>query len=46
LPELLSKGGFLEALHAVAQDGTRVREVTLSPAPEPIPAAIASNGAR
>jgi thiol:disulfide interchange protein DsbD len=46
LPELLSKGGFLEALHAVAQDGTRVREVTLSPAPAPIHAAIASNGAR
>jgi thiol:disulfide interchange protein DsbD len=46
LPELLSKGGFLEALHAVAQDGPRVRGVTLSPAPAPIPSALASNGAR
>ena len=30
-PELLSKARFLEALHDVAQGGTRVREVTLSP---------------
>jgi thiol:disulfide interchange protein DsbD len=44
LPELLSKTRFLEALHDVAQDGSRVREVTLSPAQASMDPAIASNG--
>jgi thiol:disulfide interchange protein DsbD len=43
LPELLSKSAFLEALHEVARDGTRVREVTLSPAQASMDPAIASN---
>jgi thiol:disulfide interchange protein DsbD len=46
LPELLTKARFLEALHAVAPDGTRVREVTLSSVPAPIHSAFAADGVR
>jgi thiol:disulfide interchange protein DsbD len=43
LPELLSKGGFLAALHEVAPDGTRVREVTESSAEASMTSEIASD---
>ena len=44
LPELLSKGSFLEALRDAARDGPRVREVTVSPAQPSMHSALASNG--
>jgi len=44
LPELLSKGRFLEALRDTAQGGPRVREVTLSSAQTSMDSALASNG--
>jgi thiol:disulfide interchange protein DsbD len=44
LPELLSKGSFLESLRDAARDGPRVREITLSPAQVSMDSALASNG--
>jgi thiol:disulfide interchange protein DsbD len=46
LPELLTKGRFLEALRNAAPDGPRVREITLSPAPGSMLMASAWNGDR
>jgi thiol:disulfide interchange protein DsbD len=44
LPELLTKARFLEALHDVARDGTRVRQVTMSPIQASMNPETASNG--
>ncbi len=44
LPELLRKQPFLEALREASRTGSRVREVTLSPARESIFSRLASQG--